>query len=370
MAYEAMLAGLEMTPFWGGFKNKDLEPKIGKDPMTRIYKLLEYIPIKWEAHSESHPPIVTSDETPWLRDFKQSVVSLPLVSVYVNQAQSAFHHQQPRQIFNHQRLHASVCMHYNSSLDPFAYLPDSWTGQPGALPGVKYGWKNIINQLRAQDEAARAIIKKPTSPLPSLTSINKIHFRGIVRSASSRSSASSQQQSQGQGTPGRQSPDHQSLQDPESSEGGMSDQPEVAPRTVYPPGHSPVSSPVPSRVPLPVASSTALPVSSPIPLSNLDSEFRLRPEVIEWDLLDHSAIPTLIDGVLRGTNANEFLKRLEVLSYSGRRSFIAVIFFLHEIFQTLARRRFKRAMETSLLQWFDKYVAMKSTPSILGWPFR
>ena len=84
MAYEAMLAGLEMTPFYGGFKLTDLEPNIGKDSMTRIYKLLEYLFIKWEVHSERHPPIVRSYETDWTRNFSQSAVSLPLVSVYLN----------------------------------------------------------------------------------------------------------------------------------------------------------------------------------------------------------------------------------------------------------------------------------------------
>ena len=62
MAYEAMLAGLEMTPFWGGFKAEDLQLNIGKDSMTRFYKLLEYLPIKWEVHSERHPPLLTSDK--------------------------------------------------------------------------------------------------------------------------------------------------------------------------------------------------------------------------------------------------------------------------------------------------------------------
>ena len=84
MAYEAMLAGLEMTPFWGGIKVKDLEPNIGKDSMTRIYKLLEYISIKWEVHSERRPPLLTSDEEPSSRYFSRSVVSLSLVPVYLN----------------------------------------------------------------------------------------------------------------------------------------------------------------------------------------------------------------------------------------------------------------------------------------------
>ena len=66
MAYEAMLAGLEMTPFRGGFKEKDLKPKIGEDSMALSYKLLEYLPfvIKWEDHSESHPPLLNSDKFP------------------------------------------------------------------------------------------------------------------------------------------------------------------------------------------------------------------------------------------------------------------------------------------------------------------
>jgi hypothetical protein len=66
MAYEAMLAGLEMTPFWGGIRVKDLEPNTGKDSMGCHYKLLEYVYplIKWEVHSESHPPLLTSEEPP------------------------------------------------------------------------------------------------------------------------------------------------------------------------------------------------------------------------------------------------------------------------------------------------------------------
>ena len=64
MAYEAMLAGLEMASFWDGFKVKNLEPNTGNDSMTRFYKLLEYFPIRWEVHSESHPPLLTSEEPP------------------------------------------------------------------------------------------------------------------------------------------------------------------------------------------------------------------------------------------------------------------------------------------------------------------
>ena len=76
MAYEAILAGLEMTPFQPGFKEKDLKPNIGKDSMGHFYKLLEYLYfIQWEDHSESHPPLLTSEKPP-PRHFSRSVVFL------------------------------------------------------------------------------------------------------------------------------------------------------------------------------------------------------------------------------------------------------------------------------------------------------
>ena len=145
------------------------------------------------------------------------------------------------------------------------------------------------------------------------------------------------------------------------------------------PVSSPASSPVPLPVPFPVPSPTPLPNPSPVapsvtssvtssvtppvapPVAPLvasqvaspvysSNPFTLLAEAIEWDLLDCNAIPTLIAGVLRGTNMNEFLERLQVLAYLGRRSFIVVDFSLHEIFQTLARRRFTRATETCSLR--------------------
>ena len=103
MAYEAMLAGLEMTPFWDGIRVKDLEPRIGKESMTRLYTLLEYVFfIKWEDHSEDRPPLLESDpplpkSDPPLRtsakprtaaDFSRSVlVSFSLAPIlYLNKA--------------------------------------------------------------------------------------------------------------------------------------------------------------------------------------------------------------------------------------------------------------------------------------------
>jgi hypothetical protein len=39
---------------------------------------------------------------------------------------------------------------------------------------------------------------------------------------------------------------------------------------------------------------------------------------LSWICLDCDAIPTLIASVLRGTNVNEFLERLDVLAYMGK----------------------------------------------------
>jgi hypothetical protein len=59
MAYEAMLAGLEMAPFRDVITAKNLEPKIGKESMTRRYTFLEHLfPVKWEKHSEDRPPLL------------------------------------------------------------------------------------------------------------------------------------------------------------------------------------------------------------------------------------------------------------------------------------------------------------------------
>ncbi|KAH9031269.1 hypothetical protein EDB84DRAFT_1399659 [Lactarius hengduanensis] len=83
MAYEAMLAGLNMTPLQDGIKVKDLEPNTGKDPMTPLYKLLEYayFLIKWEVHSEGCPPLLTNNNNgkPPLRHFSRLVITLSLM---------------------------------------------------------------------------------------------------------------------------------------------------------------------------------------------------------------------------------------------------------------------------------------------------
>ena len=87
MAYEAMLAGLEMTPF-REIKVKDLRPKISKYSMARFYTVLEYvfIFIKWENHSKDRPPLLegsrTSEKPRAEGDFSRSVLdSFSLVPV-------------------------------------------------------------------------------------------------------------------------------------------------------------------------------------------------------------------------------------------------------------------------------------------------
>ena len=158
------------------------------------------------------------------------------------------------------------------------------------------------------------------------------------------------------------------------------------------PASSPVSSPVPLQAPLPipspvaspvaslvasvvaspvappvallVASPVTLPVSSPIPSLNwslVNSEFTLPAGAIEWDLLDCSGIPALIGGVLRGTNVNEFLERLEVLAYTGRRSFIAVDFSsrnIPDIGKTTIHESNGNLFTSMIRQVFDKHTRL------------
>ena len=94
MAYEAMLAGLELTPFPGGIKVKDLVPKLGKESMTHLYTPLEYatILIKWENHIKDRPPLLNdsniegpqrTSEKPRAEDydFSRSALSVSLTPI-------------------------------------------------------------------------------------------------------------------------------------------------------------------------------------------------------------------------------------------------------------------------------------------------
>jgi hypothetical protein len=54
MAYEAMLAGLEMTPFSKNFAKQDLTGRPPTSSMTGFYKFVEYVPLTlWMDQSVS-----------------------------------------------------------------------------------------------------------------------------------------------------------------------------------------------------------------------------------------------------------------------------------------------------------------------------
>jgi hypothetical protein len=84
---------------------------------------------------------------------------------------------------------------------------------------------------------------------------------------------------------------------------------------------------------------------------SVPAQFSLPAKAIELDCLDCDAIPTLIASVLRGTNVNEFLERLEVLAYTGTcLGFICTVdlFIYSRNRQILARRRFDETTGSSL----------------------
>ena len=287
MAYEAMLAGLEMTPFQDGIRVKDLEPKIGKESMTRLYTLLEYVLfIKWEHHSEDRPPLLESlpplprrtVENPRAADdFSRSVlVSFSLVPILsLNKLLRAWHLKRPRQIYDHQKLHSSVCLHKKSddsskNLSPFARLPKSWTDD--------LDWTKIIKLLRDRGEdtkveAVAAFAKSnEIAPVHPLLPNTGPKIERVTRgSAATRQNMS-------------------------VNTGAVRD----------------------------IVVHTNLDVDLPEPIAS----------AIELDLLDYDAIPALITGVLRGTNVEEFLERLGVLACTGMHlDFICCRFFLTKCFR-------------------------------------
>ena len=326
-----MLAGLDMTPFWGGIKVKDIEPNIGEDSMAHVYKLLEYLYfIKWEDHSESHPPLLTNEKPP-LRHFSRSVASFfrSCTSFLSTILRRGGHRRRPRQIYEHQKLHSSVCLHDDSSETPFARLPETWINKSGK----RYGWMEVIKLLRDKEEhmkdkaadafnSSKMFLPPPSfSPTASIASDERKSFRETVRRAGSRSSSVGSFPAI---VPQPSSASRQSLKDSASTRGGYTSdkQPGVVQNGLV---EAITEKYEPASVPLAVP-----------------AEFTLPAGAIELDLLDCDAIPALIVGVLRGTNVHEFLQRLEVLAYTGTYSDYMCwhFFFPHEIFQTLAKRRF------------------------------
>ncbi|KAN0129047.1 Uncharacterized alpha/beta hydrolase domain (DUF2235) domain containing protein [Lactarius tabidus] len=243
MAYEAMLAGLEMAPFRDVITAKNLEPKIGKESMTFLYALMEYvIPVKWENHTETRPPLLEFGGCVPPRASKK-----PRNAVDFSRA---LHCKRPRQIYDHQKLHSSVCYHKASkdeSKSPFACLPDSWVRVWGP------GWMRIIRLL--QDEGDK-----------------RVQAVGAFDSTNEN----------------------------------------IDPRE-FPSLHE--------------LAPSLLPSERAQVFGNLMGVLERTELGIELDLLDCDAIPTLIAGILRGTNVNEFLQRLGVLACSGTRSdFICYLF--------------------------------------------
>ncbi|KAJ7190200.1 hypothetical protein GGX14DRAFT_382467 [Mycena pura] len=68
MAYEAMLAGLEMSPL-RNLGNEDLKGRRPTNSMTWFYNLVEYIPLKWADDSVS--PLMTPNDEDKNRKFKR-----------------------------------------------------------------------------------------------------------------------------------------------------------------------------------------------------------------------------------------------------------------------------------------------------------
>jgi hypothetical protein len=69
MAYEAMLAGLEMSPFRKHLGNEDLAGRRPTSSMTRLYKILECVPLQWADDSVS--PLVNTNSEAENRKFKR-----------------------------------------------------------------------------------------------------------------------------------------------------------------------------------------------------------------------------------------------------------------------------------------------------------
>jgi hypothetical protein len=295
MAYEAMLAGLEMTPFRGGITVRDLEPTIRKESMTRFYMLLEKLPfiIKWENHSKSRPPLLelekprcqpprrTSKEPRATIDFSRSALaSFYLASIFsLIRLCRAWHRKCPRQIYDHQKLHLSVFPHNGSSnnaSEPFAHLPESWANDSG--------WTRILKLFRDQGGNIRA---------EAIDAFDRSADIQVLPPA------------------------------PET-------RPETSSRPIL------IAPPLVLDRTLVSPSVQALREAVEIEPAHPDV---LPPKAMELDLLDCDAIPALIAGVLRGTNVREFLERLGVLACTGMCSdFMCIMLpiFPYDMFQERA----------------------------------
>jgi hypothetical protein len=232
-----------------------------------------------------------------------------------------------------------VCLHNDLSKKPFARLPKSWINKSD-------GWAEVIKQLRdkedIKDEAAGrsttlrqqdATQRSTTLVFPSdlstfaamhsVSQVSRVAFRELVRLA--RSALLSVFSSR------ERSPGHRSPKDSASTRGVLF---KLSGRVIAELTYEPVPVPVEFIPLLSVEDSASArgndtsyqqsdtlveaitnPTDEPVPVP---AQITLPAKAIELDLLDCDAIPTLIAGVLRGTNVNEFLERLDVLAFMGK----------------------------------------------------
>ncbi|KAF7349705.1 hypothetical protein MSAN_01697300 [Mycena sanguinolenta] len=116
MAHQAMLAGLEMSPFRRTFVEEDFTGLRPTSSMTWFYKFFEYVPLGIAWADDSKPPSATP-----------SLIYSP-------------HRARPRQVHCHQKIHLSVGLLGYVDETSLAHLPSAWGGWNEVL------WKKITYQ--------------------------------------------------------------------------------------------------------------------------------------------------------------------------------------------------------------------------------
>jgi hypothetical protein len=293
-----------------------------------------------------------------------------------NKGLRASHRKRPRQIFDHQKLHSSVCLHKEDA-NPLAYLPDSWIYKPEEAK--RYDWTDVIKLLRnevdTKDKAADASKSGPMVLPP-------LEFSPTPSSSRPPSIAPVQPPS-GPPSPASEPPSPASVNPPSTIASAKK-------HAMLPMLTTAIISPQVSRStgtgksgrtrkrkrllpsmfvrprkgakkqgsmpPPPSVGPEEFPLSALTPMTALGNSFTLPNEAIELDLLDCDGIPALIVGVLRGTNVTEFLERLEVLAYTGTQSdymlsiFLDTMFFGSENGRTTIRQHNRRQFSSMLQQ--------------------
>ncbi|KAF7349700.1 hypothetical protein MSAN_01696800 [Mycena sanguinolenta] len=109
MAHQAMLAGLEMTPFWRTFEKQDFTGLPPTNSMTWFYKFFEYAPLRISWADDSVPPSANP-----------SLILSP-------------HRARRRQVHPHQKIHLSVRLLGDVDEKSLAHPPSAWGGWNGVL---------------------------------------------------------------------------------------------------------------------------------------------------------------------------------------------------------------------------------------------